>query len=97
SIVKLLCERVDARFKADPTLAERYPDAAPSRGEASVDTIRFVTDRAGHDWRYAIDASRITAELGYEPRETFESGIEKTLDWYLTNEDWWKPLLTQCD
>ncbi len=93
SIVKLLCERVDARIAADPALARRYPEAAASKGKASADTIRFVTDRAGHDWRYAIDASRITAELGYEPRETFESGIEKTLDWYLTNEDWWTPLL----
>ncbi|MEM9315617.1 MAG: dTDP-glucose 4,6-dehydratase [Pseudomonadota bacterium] len=97
SIVKLLCERLDNRFEADPALAERYPEAAASRGEASVHTIRFVTDRAGHDWRYAIDASRITAELGYEPRETFESGIEKTLDWYLTHEEWWTPLLAQDD
>ena len=46
--------------------------------------ISFVTDRLGHDWRYAIDASKIERELGFKPRETFESGIEKTVDWYLT-------------
>ncbi|MDP4789317.1 MAG: dTDP-glucose 4,6-dehydratase, partial [Haliea sp.] len=55
--------------------------------------IQFVEDRAGHDWRYAIDASRITRELGYAPLETFETGIERTIDWYFANESWWRPLL----
>ena len=93
AIVQLLCERLDARFAADAELARRYPEAPQSRGDSATSLIEFVTDRAGHDWRYAIDASRITAELGYAPAETFESGIEKTLDWFLANEDWWRPLL----
>ena len=93
AIVKLLCARLDARFAADTDLARRYPQAPPVRGEATDSLIRFVTDRAGHDWRYAIDASRITAELGYAPLETFESGIDKTVDWFLANEHWWRPLL----
>jgi dTDP-glucose 4,6-dehydratase len=50
--------------------------------------ITFVKDRAGHDLRYAIDASKIQSELGWEPSLTFETGIEKTVDWYLENEEW---------
>jgi dTDP-glucose 4,6-dehydratase len=93
AIVELLCARLDARFAADPSLAGRFADAPPARGDTAASLIAFVTDRAGHDWRYAIDATRITRELGYAPRETFETGIEKTLDWFLANEDWWRPLL----
>ncbi|RUR32216.1 dTDP-glucose 4,6-dehydratase [Vreelandella nanhaiensis] len=52
--------------------------------------ITFVTDRPGHDVRYAIDASKIERELGWVPEETFESGLRKTVEWYLTNENWWK-------
>jgi dTDP-glucose 4,6-dehydratase len=52
--------------------------------------IAFVTDRAGHDRRYAIDASRITNELGWKPTRTFEQGLRETVDWYLNNEAWWQ-------
>ena len=51
--------------------------------------ITFVTDRPGHDVRYAIDASKIARELGWEPEETFETGLEKTVQWYLDNKNWW--------
>jgi dTDP-glucose 4,6-dehydratase len=54
--------------------------------------IAFVTDRPGHDLRYAIDAAKLERELGWRARETFESGIEKTVRWYLDNEWWWRPL-----
>lgn len=57
--------------------------------------IQFVTDRPGHDRRYAIDASKIQAELGFKPTETFETGLVKTVDWYLQNQNWWQPLLSQ--
>jgi dTDP-glucose 4,6-dehydratase len=50
--------------------------------------ITFVTDRAGHDLRYAIDASKIQRELGWAPSVTFEQGLEKTVDWYLANQAW---------
>jgi dTDP-glucose 4,6-dehydratase len=56
--------------------------------------IAFVTDRPGHDFRYAIDASKLRSELGWEPRETFESGIEKTIRWYLDDERWWRDILS---
>ena len=57
------------------------------------DLIKFVSDRPGHDVRYAIDASKIGRELGWQPHETFASGLEKTLLWYLHNEHWWQPVL----
>ncbi|MEP0201151.1 MAG: dTDP-glucose 4,6-dehydratase [Halioglobus sp.] len=92
-IVNLLCDRLDARFAADETLAGLYPDAPANAGTSARDLIVFVEDRAGHDWRYAIDASKISKELGYSPHESFETGIERTLDWFLANEAWWRPLL----
>ena len=52
--------------------------------------ITFVTDRAGHDLRYAIDSSKLQNELGWTPSLTFEEGLEKTVDWYLANEEWVK-------
>lgn len=54
--------------------------------------IEFVTDRPGHDHRYAIDASRLETELGWRARETFETGMERTVRWYLDNESWWGPI-----
>jgi dTDP-glucose 4,6-dehydratase len=54
--------------------------------------ITYVTDRPGHDQRYAIDAAKLEMELGWRAQETFETGIKKTVRWYLENTDWWKPL-----
>ncbi len=54
--------------------------------------IRFVTDRPGHDQRYAMDTSRIARELGWQPEESFESGLERTVRWYLDRSDWWQPI-----
>ncbi|MBF4438128.1 dTDP-glucose 4,6-dehydratase, partial [Vibrio anguillarum] len=58
-----------------------------------LDLITYVTDRPGHDVRYAIDASKIERELGWKPEETFESGIRKTVEWYLNNKQWWSRVL----
>jgi dTDP-glucose 4,6-dehydratase len=55
--------------------------------------ITFVEDRPGHDLRYAIDPSRIREELGWQPSVTLEEGLRRTVEWYLRNEDWWRPLL----
>jgi dTDP-glucose 4,6-dehydratase len=57
--------------------------------------ITFVADRPGHDFRYAIDCSKIESELGWTQSESFESGLEKTIRWYLDNENWWQPLLNK--
>ena len=58
-----------------------------------ADLITFVLDRPGHDVRYAIDPGRIQSELGWRPSVTVEEGLERTVKWYLANEDWWRPLL----
>lgn len=62
-------------------------------GEPYARQITSVADRPGHDKRYAIDAGRISRELGWTPAETFETGIRKTVEWYLANEAWWRPLV----
>lgn len=61
-------------------------------GLAHRTAIQFVTDRPGHDFRYAIDPQRIETELGWKARETFDSGLWRTIEWYLANEAWWRPL-----
>ncbi len=92
-IVRLMCSIVDDRFATDDALRERYPASPAASGSRCEDLITYVTDRPGHDRRYAIDARRIMGELGYAPAETFETGIRKTIDWYLAHEDWWRPLV----
>ena len=67
----------------------------PRDGGSHADLITFVADRPGHDSRYAIDPARIRDELGWRPSVTVEEGLEKTVQWYLENESWWKPLLNR--
>lgn len=81
-VVKTICSILDE-------LSSDRPDGIASYQEL----ITFVSDRPGHDLRYAIDASKIQRELGWKPNETFESGIRKTVEWYLTNETWWRQVL----
>ena len=64
-------------------------------GSSYSELITFVADRPGHDARYAIDPSRIRDELGWRPSVTVEEGLERTVQWYLDNEDWWRPLLSR--
>jgi dTDP-glucose 4,6-dehydratase len=92
-IVILLCARLDQYFQEEPDLLQRFPQAPQANGKIASELITFVEDRAGHDWRYAIDSSKVSRELGFTPSEGFESGLEKTLDWYFSNEAWWRPLL----
>jgi dTDP-glucose 4,6-dehydratase len=66
-----------------------------ANGKSYRDLISFVTDRPGHDRRYAIDPAKIERELGWHAEETFESGLAKTIDWYLDNEWWWRPIRDQ--
>jgi dTDP-glucose 4,6-dehydratase len=65
-----------------------------SDGNSYAQQIAFVADRPGHDLRYAIDASKIKRELGFTPAESFESGMEKTVRWYLDNADWTERVLS---
>ncbi|MBE0398974.1 dTDP-glucose 4,6-dehydratase [Halomonas sp. AOP12-C2-37] len=71
------------------TLCDLLQELVP-RKSSYRDLITFVTDRPGHDVRYAIDASKVERELGWVPNETFETGLRKTVQWYLANETWWK-------
>tara|TARA_R100001369_G_scaffold36974_1_gene62383 strand:+ start:2251 stop:3303 length:1053 start_codon:yes stop_codon:yes gene_type:complete len=75
-LVRLLCQQMDEKLGRDKGTSEKL--------------ITFVKDRPGHDLRYAIDASKINEELGWEPSVTFEQGLAKTIDWYLDNEKWLK-------
>ena len=61
-------------------------------GKSYHELITFVKDRPGHDFRYAIDASKLKKEIGWEPKESFNTGIQKTIKWYLKNEEWWKTI-----
>jgi dTDP-glucose 4,6-dehydratase len=62
----------------------------------SRDLITYVDDRLGHDKRYAIDPTKLETELGWKPEYTFDTGILETIEWYLNNEDWWRPLKEQA-
>ena len=73
-LVKLLCGQMDEKLKNSEGTSEQL--------------ITYVTDRAGHDFRYAIDSSKLMNELGWNPSVTFEQGLSKTIDWYLTNKTW---------
>jgi dTDP-glucose 4,6-dehydratase len=75
-LVKLLCHQMDSKLGRNPGESEKL--------------ITYVKDRPGHDLRYAIDASKINKELGWKPSVTFEQGLERTIDWYLSNEEWLK-------
>ena len=71
-------------------------DALKPASEPYANLIEFVSDRPGHDLRYAIDPTRIREELGWRPSVTVEEGLEKTVRWYLENEEWWQPLLARA-
>ncbi len=82
------------------TICQLLEELAPNKPQAIdaySDLITYVADRPGHDIRYAIDASKITRELGWIPAETFESGLRKTVEWYLNNPTWWQSMLEECD
>ncbi|EIY5064934.1 dTDP-glucose 4,6-dehydratase [Klebsiella quasipneumoniae] len=75
------------------TILDKVVAQKPGNITHFADLITFVTDRPGHDLRYAIDATKIQRDLGWVPQETFESGIEKTVHWYLNNQTWWQRVL----
>ena len=81
-VVKTICALLEELVPEKPAGVARYEDL-----------ITFVQDRPGHDVRYAIDAAKISRELGWKPQETFESGIRKTVQWYLDNKTWWQNVL----
>jgi dTDP-glucose 4,6-dehydratase len=86
-LVHRLCAIVDELLHSSPALRERFPNSAAARGEVSQRLVRFVTDRPGHDRRYAIDCSRIERECGFRPRIALEEGLRATVAWYLRRAD----------
>jgi dTDP-glucose 4,6-dehydratase len=74
-------------------ICDALDELAPVAGASHRERITFVTDRPGHDQRYAIDFSATTDELGWVPSVTFEDGLRRTVEWYLANEEWWGPLV----
>lgn len=81
-VVHTLCQLLEELHPEKPAGITEYKEL-----------ITFVKDRPGHDLRYAIDASKIAADLGWKPQETFETGLRKTVQWYLENRDWWQHVL----
>ena len=81
-VVNLICDLLES---LDPN----NQFSLASGGEGFKSLIKYVDDRPGHDLRYAIDASKIQKELGWTPKETFETGIKKTVEWYLNNKIWY--------
>ncbi len=92
-IVREICLVIDEAFAHNQALAKRFPDAPAAAGESTAQLITMVKDRPGHDWRYAVDTSRIHNELGFVPAENFETGLRKTLRWMLDNEAWWRGVM----
>ncbi len=92
AVIDHICASVDKAMAEIDGLAERYPQAPAAKGQPTESLKTFVTDRAGHDRRYAIDETKARSELGYAPYHSFEDGMAQTLRWYLENEDWWRSL-----
>ncbi|HFQ5214111.1 TPA: dTDP-glucose 4,6-dehydratase [Vibrio vulnificus] len=85
-----------ANIEVVKTICSLLEEMVPNKPQGVVqyqNLITYVKDRPGHDVRYAIDASKIERELGWKPQETFESGIRKTVEWYLNNQEWWSRVL----
>ena len=93
SIVREICSLIDRRFASGADLSTIYKECPAASGESTGSLISYVKDRPGHDWRYAIDAGKIESELKFAPQADFESGLERTLDWVLSNEPWWRAVM----
>ncbi len=92
-VIDVLCSTLDGLFAGNEDLNKRFPDAPPSKGKPTSSLKTFVTDRPGHDRRYAIDESKAVRELGYSPSRSFGAGFEETVEWYLANEPWWRAVM----
>jgi dTDP-glucose 4,6-dehydratase len=89
-VVGLICDTLDRTFAADAGLASRFPSCPAATGASCRSLVSYVTDRPGHDHRYAIDATKLARELGKQCSVRFEPGLERTVRWYLDQENWWR-------
>jgi dTDP-glucose 4,6-dehydratase len=92
-IVGQLCDLIDARMRTEQSLRDRYPECPAARNGSCAELVTHVRDRPGHDRRYAINPSSIASTLKFEPRETLRTGLARTVDWYLDNEEWWRAVM----
>ena len=95
-IVNLTCQLLNQKFSQDKSLHDKYPDAIKAIQGESQALITYVEDRLGHDRRYAVNADKVKANLGFEPNTNFEQLMNDTVDWYLSNPSWWTPLLSKA-
>lgn len=93
-LVRQICVSLDKMFREDPSLRLKYPDCPASKGTSCDGLITYVKDRPGHDHRYAIDQTKITTQLNFKPSVNFEEGLQDTIRWYLSNEVWWRTILS---
>jgi dTDP-glucose 4,6-dehydratase len=91
-LVRRLCAIADEAFAMDPSMRERFPDCPAASARECVSLLTYVTDRLGHDRRYAIDAGKIERELSVSAATDFNAGLRKTFRWYLDQEAWWRAL-----
>lgn len=92
-IIKHICKLMDSYFGESSNLEKTYPNARAAKAGDSLSLITYVKDRPGHDRRYAINPQKAQDILGYKPRESFETGIRKTVKWYLDNQSWWSAVM----
>lgn len=91
-VVRDICSVLAERFRTSPALRDRFPECPCGQGESALSLITHVADRPGHDFRYALDYAKARTRLGFSPLYDWQAGIAQTVDWYLANEDWWRPL-----
>ncbi len=93
SVVGLICDAIDHAFAKDSKLKQRFPACPAADGRSCRSLMTFVTDRLGHDHRYAINAMKLATELGKRCRVEFAAGLQQTIEWYIDNEKWWRAVI----
>ncbi|MGH8397247.1 MAG: dTDP-glucose 4,6-dehydratase [Gammaproteobacteria bacterium] len=93
-LVNEICILIDKEFAKSSGPIKDFPDCPAASGHKTRALIKYVTDRPGHDRRYAIDAAKIACECGYQPANNSAAALEETVQWYIANQKWWQPLLS---
>jgi dTDP-glucose 4,6-dehydratase len=93
-VVGLICASIDSAFSSDALLRSRFPSCPAAKGSSCHELITFVTDRPGHDHRYAIDSAKLARETGSQCKVGFENGLRQTVQWYLEQEPWWRDVIS---
>lgn len=93
-LVNELCSIADEAFSLNDSLLERFPNSPVAHGDTFQSLITYVFDRPGHDRRYAIDSTKMSEELGYQPSVSLQEGLKRVLEWYINNTSWWQRILS---